>query len=509
MPTHESDPAARRNAWAVLAVAISVRLVAAALVPLAPDETYYWAWSRRLADGYLDHPPAIAYFIRAGTVVLGTTPLGVRLGPLLAGALASVAIVRAAGSLGGDAARLRAAAIIACMPLAQIGLSLATPDAPLLLFWSLALAVLIPLLRAGADMHARASRWALLGLAIGLALESKYTAILLCSGLAAAISSHAALRRTLAAPGPWLALAISTAVFAPNLLWNARHGWPSIVYQLTHGLAVHRGSPVTHELRLFGAQIALVSPLLLVLLGAAVYDALRNRRDALRTTYAVIASVTWLFFIATAIRAAVEPSWQAPAYLSAIALAASDERLARWTIARASAFRVAIAIGAAMTLANYIHAIVPFIPANPALDATGAGFGWSALAARVDAARADAPRAVTTWIGGERYQEASELAFHLADHPETFTIDVHARPNQYDFWPSFVERAHAGDRLVLVLGLYAPPDKDAVIAALAPHFTHVSLRETVPLRRGAVVRASRRIWVLDGWRGGWPEALAH
>jgi hypothetical protein len=49
-----------------------------------------------------------------------------------------------------------------------------------------------------------------------------------------------------------------------------------------------------------------------------------------------------------------------------------------------------------------------------------------------------------------------------------------------------------------------------VIAALAPHFERVSLREVVALRRGSTVRARRRVWVLDGWRGSWPEAeLAH
>jgi hypothetical protein len=147
---------------------------------------------------------------------------------------------------------------------------------------------------------------------------------------------------------------------------------------------------------------------------------------------------------------------------------------------------------------------------NPALDATGAGFGWDTLAAHVNAARAGAARGVATWIGGERYQEASELAFHLADHPITFTIDVQGRPNQYDLWPSFASRARVGDRLVLVLGMHTSAGDDPVIAALAPHFEHVSLREVVALRRGAIVRASRRIWVLDGWRGDWSSTeLAH
>ncbi|MDB4911955.1 MAG: hypothetical protein JWO39_2778 [Gemmatimonadetes bacterium] len=507
MPTHESDPRARRAAWLVLAVAVAVRLTAAALVPLAPDETYYWEWSRRLAAGYLDHPPAVALFVRAGTMLLGATPIGVRLGSVLAGALASAVLVRAAGALGGDRATLRAAAIIACMPLAQIGLALATPDAPLLLFWSLALAALVPALRRESTPRARLIAWALVGFAIGCALSTKYTALLLCAGIAIALVALPPLRQTLVTPGPYVAIAVALAVFAPNLAWNAQNGWTSFTYQLTHGLATHRGTALRHELRLLGAQLGLVTPLVLAILAAAVYDALRRRDDPLRATFAIIASVTWLFFLASALRAAAEPNWQAPAYLSAIVLAACREREPRSRDARPRAFfHGALALAAATTLLIYVHAVIPFVPLNPALDPTGAGFGWSTLATRVNAARADASGEVTTWIAGERYQEASELAFHLADHPFTSVIDVRGRPNQYDLWPSFAQRARAGDRLVLVLGLYTRAEDDPVIAALAPHFERVVLREVVALRRGAIVRASRRIWVLDGWRGSWPRS---
>lgn len=501
MPTHESDPKARRSTWMLLAVAVAVRFVAASLVPLAPDETYYWDWSRRLAPGYLDHPPAIALFVRAGIALLGATTLGVRLGSVIAGALASVILVRVARSLGGDRNSFRAAAIIACMPLAQIGLGLATPDAPLLLFWALALAALVAALVAPRrdDTLPRASplAWALLGIALGCALSAKYTALLLGAGISIALISHPTLRCVLATPGPYLALALALAIVAPNIAWNGQHDWASVRYQLAHGLRAHRGTALGHELRLFGAQVGLVTPLLLAMLGAAVWEALRARRDPLRMTLALIASVTWLFFVASALRAAVEPNWQAPAYLSAIVLASS---LPAWSQTR---FRATLALAAAVTLLVYVHAAAPFVPVNPALDPTEAGFGWDALATRVDAARAAGPRGITTWVAGERYQEASELAYHLADHPVTFVIDVNGRPNQYDLWPSFAERARRGDRLVLVLGLYTSPESDPVITVLAPHFERVTLREVVALRRGRIVRALRRIWVLDGWRGSW------
>ncbi|MGH7622615.1 MAG: glycosyltransferase family 39 protein, partial [Gemmatimonadaceae bacterium] len=212
-----SDCRARRTAYLVLGIAVLARVVLGALVPLAPDETYYWEWSRRLAAGYVDHPSAIALLVRLGTMVCGTTPLGVRIGSLVAGAAASLVIVRVSGTLGGDRAMLRAAWIIACMPLAQVGLALATPDAPLLFFWSLALAALTTAVRAELPQRTHTLAWVLAGMALGAALYSKYTAILLLAGVGIALVMQPSLRRQLATRAPYAGLAAALIVFAPNL----------------------------------------------------------------------------------------------------------------------------------------------------------------------------------------------------------------------------------------------------------------------------------------------------
>src|SRR5439155_817722 len=84
-------------------------------VPLDPDESYYWEWSRRLALGYYDHPPAIAYLIRAGTAIFGPTTLGVRFVPVLAnlgGGLMMLLIARRLAGPGPYLACLLAALIV-------------------------------------------------------------------------------------------------------------------------------------------------------------------------------------------------------------------------------------------------------------------------------------------------------------------------------------------------------------------------------------------------------------
>jgi len=62
----------------LIAALLVLRAIMAAQLPLSADEAYYWLWSQHLAAGYFDHPPMIAWLIRAGTFLFGDTPLGVR-----------------------------------------------------------------------------------------------------------------------------------------------------------------------------------------------------------------------------------------------------------------------------------------------------------------------------------------------------------------------------------------------------------------------------------------------
>ena len=106
------------------------------------------------------------------------------------------------------------------------------------------------------------------------------------------------------------------------------------------------------------------------------------------------------------------------------------------------------------------------------------------------------------WVGAERYQDVSELAYHLPGRPQVVCICLGGRHNQYELWPGFASRAQPGDALVLALDERANVHES--VARLSPHFGRVSRGALVPLLRGRDTAAVRRLWVLEGYRGGWP-----
>jgi 4-amino-4-deoxy-L-arabinose transferase-like glycosyltransferase len=494
-----------RAALVVTAAAAVVRLAYAAWLPLFPDETYYWDWSRRLAGGYFDHPPMIAVLIRGGTALAGAlgagpSPVAVRFFPVLAGALAGLAAVATARLLSGDRAALTTALVFALMPLAATGLVLATPDAPLMAFGAAALYLAARALRSPPRSQAALGWWCAAGVALGLSFASKYTAILLPATLAVAVLARPSLRVRLREPGPWIACLLATIVFLPVLRWNAAHDWISFRFQLQHGLGAPKGSAIKRELDLVGGQLGLASPILFGHMAGAVWRALRRPRDDVHFALAVVATGSWVFFAYSALRRPVEANWPAPSYvpgavlLASLAAASPAESLHRW-------LRRGLALAAVLVGVIYVHALVPILPLPARRDPLARAAGWNGLAASVGAARR--ATGARSWVGGDRYQETSELAYHLADHPEAFCVCLGGRRNQYQLWPGFAARAARGDALVLALD--ERPAMHESVARLAPYFDRVARGALVPLLRGGDTVTVRRLWRLEGYRGGWPE----
>ncbi len=504
---HDADAAWRHALWLLLASTL-LRLALGAVVPLFPDEMYYWDWSRRLQGGYFDHPPMIAVLIAGGTSILGPTPLGVRLLPILVGTLAGFWLARTACHLAGGIAARYAAAILLVMPLSAAGLVLATPDAPLLAFIAWTLWCVVRALD-DADPIASTSWWIVGGLAIGLAMASKFTGVLIPLAIVIAMLVHRGLRPRIAQPGPWIAVAVASIVMVPVLWWNARHDWIAFRFQLGHGLGTPaRGSAVGRELELIGGQAGLVTPVLFVLLVGATWYALRDgwprkvpraamtARRQVRFVLGAITVFCLAFFAFSATRKSVEANWPAIAWVPAILLLAG----ARTTL-RTAWERRAIWVAGVLTTIALAHVVVPFLPLPARRDQVSKAHGWDQLARVVDSARATLPAG--TAVAANRYQDAAMLGFHLADHPHAYAFNLGSRRNQYDLWPRFTDEARAGDGVLLVLeepaeGLPGP------IRRLDGHFASMTAGPLVRMERGDEYVGRRRLWVLSGWAGTWP-----
>jgi 4-amino-4-deoxy-L-arabinose transferase-like glycosyltransferase len=503
-----------RAALLVTAGAMLLRLIFAAWLPLFPDETYYWDWSRgaHLAGGYFDHPPMIAVLIRMGTELFaslgasGPSPLAIRFFPVLAGGVASLAAAAIARRLAGGSAARTAAIVFALMPLAASGLVLATPDAPLLAASAVGLYAVVCALQSPVRSHASLLWWSAAGVALGLAFASKYTSILLPLCITAAVLIRPSLRARLREPGPYVACILATLVFLPVLQWNAAHDWISFRFQLQHGLGTPKGSAIKRELDLIGGQLGLVSPILFALGAHSVWKSLRRPADDVRFALAVVAVGSWVFFVYSALRRSVEPNWPAPSYIPGVALLAAMSVSPDVSRAWRRWLNRGIALAAVMVGVIYLHALVPILPLPARRDPLARAAGWDRVGSQ--ASRLQSTLASRTsshvWLGADRYQDVSELAYHSTGRQAVLCLCLSGRRNQYDLWPGFPQSAKAGDALIALVDERGEAQTHETVARLAPYFTSVQRSELAPVLRGNDTVTVRRLWVLRGYRGGWP-----
>jgi 4-amino-4-deoxy-L-arabinose transferase-like glycosyltransferase len=418
-----------RSPWlAVSAIAlgaVALRVLAFSGTELYSDEAYYWMWAQRPAPGYFDHPPLVAWLVAAGAA-LAPGELGVRLPFLVAGAATVVFAALLARELAnpedasGARAAVPAALLAAAAPLLNLVGAMALPDAPLAAAYTATLWLLA---------RARGRRWVAAGVAVGLALLAKYTAALLAPALVLALLWDGELRRELRTRGPWLGALAALALFAPCLLWNARHDFVSIRFQLGHGFASN--ASLRSFLEYLAGQLAGAGPVSLL---AGVFFFARARTSAEKRVSAAalfpLAVTTW-----SALRGKVEANWPAMVYPAlcagaAIALTRAGPRLARSLVAAS-----AVLAAAALVFFGVEQRHPRLLAGTLAIERF---HGWRLMAeearAMARAACADAGVACQSeqpFLVCRSYQYASELAFYGGFRRIGPVVE---RPSQYDLW---------------------------------------------------------------------------
>jgi hypothetical protein len=451
-----------------------LRLVAAAWTPLTFDEAYYWLWSKHLAFGYYDHPPMVALVIRAGTMIAGDTELGVRLVSVLSVLPMSYAIYRTASILfGGVRIAATAALLLNATLMVAVGTLIVTPDSPLLVASSFVLFCLAKLLESG-----RGAWWLAVGVAVGAALLSKYSALFLGPAILIWLLVTREQRRWLITPWPYLGGVVAAALFAPVIVWNADHHWVSFLKQVTGRARIEDFRP-GYVAELIPTQFAFATPLVFILGAMGLYALIRRKAGA-SAPRTLINATFWtitLYFVWHSLHARVEANWFAPAYPAFVLAAAVAARLVSWErrAQRLADFclRWAMPGGIAMFACLIVQANTGAL-SGYRRDATvrSVGVGWPDLAAQIEAVRA---RVGATCLLVPDYGTTSWLTFYM---PRGTCV---VQPIQRIRWVNMPEpdpAALAGP-LLFVDELRSQP-----LPYVQDHFAQVARIAELPRKRG-------------------------
>lgn len=378
---------------------LAVQLLAASRLELMFDEAYYRLWAENLDWGYYDHPPMVAVWIKLSSMLFGKSEFGIRALGIFATALGSVALWVMARDLFGDRQTSATAVLLwnAC-PLVGIGALVVTPDTPLMFGWTTALWALMRAFRTG-DWR----WWLLVGVAAGLALEAKYTALFLGPGIVLVLLLVPSMRRWWTHPAPYIGGAIAFAIFAPNVIWNARHGWATFEKQF--GRVADAEWTLRFLVEFLGGQIGLLNPLTFVLFIAGLALVWRKVGDGAgesRRLLASLAAPLIAYFLSHSLHDRVQANWIAPLFplfvLMAADAAANARPTAEWAAKLVGSSRAwAVPLGLMLTALVYVQAMFAPLPVAGRSDPTALLAGWRQLSADVtDAARREKAAFVLT-----------------------------------------------------------------------------------------------------------------
>ena len=508
-----------------------LRLLFAGAVGLGMDESYMVVSGRVLSLGYFDHPPA-AWWLSWGATWLagGESALVVRLPFIALFALSTWLMFRLTAHVADARAGFWAAVLLNLSPV--FGVTTGTwvlPDGPLdcaLLGAALCLVHALP-----ARGQAAWGWWSGAGVCAGLALFSKYSAVLTIAGAVVYVLIARDHRAWLRRPHPYLAALLAVLVFSPVILWNATHGWASFAFQGDRAVGL-RFQPLAPLQVLLGEALFVLPwiwlPMMVLFVAALmprqILVALTPRRISMaltprrimtaampprRVAEAVppgLAAPDWQARLLACLAAPpivgfaliaawssrrILFHWAAPGYLmlfpllgQALSERRDSARVRRSVAATAGLILIAVSVVGLQTRFDILGSALTFIARQ---DPTLEGIDWTSLHTDLTARGLLPPGTV---VGVPSWRDAGKIGFGLG--PEVTVLCLHQDARQFGFAHppvSFVGR----DLLILVVGDPAPAE-----TALSGVFERIERLDPAPISlRGRVLH---QVSVMRGHR---------
>lgn len=470
-----------RFLWVAILFVSLLRLVFIPLMGMMPQDAYYFFYSQHLSLSYFDHPPAIAWMLRIFTTVFGRHVFALKLADSVVTALAVVMFYRLAGLFLSRARQQRALMLILSTLMVTILSMVSTPDIPLLLMWAIALNFLYR-----AVFESKPWSWIGAGVFMGLAFDSKYTAVLLPIGLFLFLLVSKEHRRLIWSGWYWLSMLFFMIMILPVVIWNMRNGFASFRFQsasrmqaASHGIAFH---PLDF-LGVVGHQAALLLPVLFFFLLVLCWRTIRRiftrwKKISAKQLFLLsfFAPTFFGFFLLSPIYW-VKLNWMMPAYMTGLIWVSV---YFPWKWLRVQ-YWVSIAVHVAMAV-EVLFYVVP-------VRSDDTWVGWNTLSREMRVLTDQHPDYFV--FSADDYKTSAVLNFYLRD--DVYGENILHRPAlQFDFIGTelddlagrnafFVDSNNNGDRPV--------PDTVYYPFTLHKYFESVQpLKRIRVMRNGSVVR---------------------
>jgi len=407
--------------WLGALLALRLAAIHAAKIDLVPDEAQYWSWSRELAFGYFSKPPMIAWVIRGASAVCGEGEVCIRSASPVLYTLSALMIYLAGRALFGPRVGFWSAVVFDTVPGVSYSSLLITTDVPLILFWIIALYAWIMLVKRQSMGFA-----VLLGVTLGLGLLTKQAIIyaVLCIICHAAVSREA--REALKGGRAIVAALIAAALFSPNVIWNAGHGFPTVQHT---GANIGWQYPYIHPpevLAYFAAQLGVFGPILFIVLLRAAWREIRHPSDPAKVLLLCFSLPVLALLTVQALLSRAHGNWSATAYPAAAILVTAvmlelNRRILFWV-----SLGLNLAVAAMLAIAP---AFALQLPLFERLQFLSNAVGWRGAA---DAVREKLAEDHYGAIVVDTRELAGELLYYLRNEPiPLYVLPAGPRPSDH------------------------------------------------------------------------------
>jgi 4-amino-4-deoxy-L-arabinose transferase-like glycosyltransferase len=392
-------------------------------IGLGPDEAQYWTWSQQLDWGYYSKPPGIAWQIWLGTQLFGSTEWGVRCFSLCLSLFQTLLTYHFAIRMGLQARTAFWCGLsMALCPLGFLGSLLAITDGGFLLCWTGACLTVASALHQQRVPHPFiVGGWILAGALFKWPIYLFWLFFIYCR-------FH--YFRTL----PWSQLLgglfMSLLGLLPSIWWNRSHDWATFRHVFTTLQGGNAPQTSGNPIGFLGAQVALISPVLFVLLILGLLHGWRKRRSLPPPLFfcwcVTVISLAVLSLLACFQK--IQGNWALFAYPTGFMILGWD--VCEQTLSRVRWLKIGLALSAILTLAIHLFPFLLPYSMNPLKH----HLGWLGLP---DILTKQGYQSDQHFLFSDRYQTTSVLSFYAPGQKRAYFMNLQGiRKNQFSYWPN-------------------------------------------------------------------------